>query len=338
LLPANWNADSKRFSFKMRQIKRADDIFNLSLVHTVGDAGERIMHINANVVRPNHLNNVSMAFEHSWVLADGVSNDNVGERSATDRYKNVDKLLVELEGKIIFQLLPDLDVLQFAAVANRELFYHTVSFKFSSEMTKEKLVIYKQHVEKLAKIDGVVSLLHGSNVAERSNGFEYALGFVFTSQEAEAKYQVHDDHQALLTFAKPLYAAINAMDFLATDLIAGGTSASTHGAVFAHFVSFKLVRDLSPAEAATWAKLVDDLRGVPDMLSLAHGLNVNTKRANGMTHGLWTLFRNAEALRKYLAHPLHDSFLAFAKPLFDIVNVVDFPCVGASDVSGRFHF
>jgi hypothetical protein len=50
------------------------------------------------------------------------------------------------------------------------------------------------------------------------------------------------------------------------------------------------------------------------------------------------LFTNEAALNAYLKHPLHDAFLAFAQPLFDQVNVLDFAAVGASDVSRRFEY
>jgi hypothetical protein len=186
------------------------------------------MHVNVHEIRPNHETNYTLPVEHSWVLSEGVSDGNIATTEPANRFKNVDKLLVELENKVIYNALPALDPLMSLGSTNRELFYHVVSFKFTSEMTPEKLRVFAQLIEDCARIDGVVSLMHGDNKSSRGNGYTHVrmrvlsvvaqlcarkqgVAVAFTNADAFQQYFVHPVHKKLLDFATPMYQRVTAM-------------------------------------------------------------------------------------------------------------------------------
>ncbi|MFC4778243.1 Dabb family protein [Paenibacillus sp. GCM10023252] len=95
-----------------------------------------------------------------------------------------------------------------------------------------------------------------------------------------------------------------------------------------HIVVFRFIEGVSQEQQQELVDKLLDFRGqIPGIVQLSAGVNVTEETANhqGFSIGLRVTFENAEALRSYGPHPLHQAFVASLGGLLEQVIVVDYP-------------
>jgi len=93
-----------------------------------------------------------------------------------------------------------------------------------------------------------------------------------------------------------------------------------------HVVLFKFQDNVSEPQVQ---EVVDAFRTLPQKIDVIHefewGTDISTEqRAEGFTHCFLVTFRSAEDRDAYLPHPMHQQFVALAKPRLEKVLVVDY--------------
>lgn len=77
---------------------------------------------------------------------------------------------------------------------------HMVILKFGPETTEAQLDECVRRAQTLNEIPGVVDLVAGRNVSDRSHGFAIGLAVRFTDQASLDAYNPHPLHQAFVAF------------------------------------------------------------------------------------------------------------------------------------------
>ncbi|WP_127579837.1 Dabb family protein [Paenibacillus koleovorans] len=79
----------------------------------------------------------------------------------------------------------------------------TVLLKFAPTTTQEQLLEVASRFKALkSKLNGIVEIQAGLNMAEKSKEYQVILMIRFENQQALDAYAVNEDHQAVVTFIR----------------------------------------------------------------------------------------------------------------------------------------
>ncbi len=95
------------------------------------------------------------------------------------------------------------------------MLHHIVLFKFKDGLSHEQRQQFQSGLDRLLQeVPGIISLSHGRNFSERSQGYEYGLSVHLQDQAALKAYQDHPIHQEVLTTTlRPLSQESLAVDY-----------------------------------------------------------------------------------------------------------------------------
>lgn len=96
--------------------------------------------------------------------------------------------------------------------------------------------------------------------------------------------------------------------------------------VLRHLVMYQFKKDLS---AAQLQEVIDTFSALPKQIDTIIGFERGTTvsqegKSAGLTHAFQVTFRDAEGLKKYLAHPAHQRYVEIAGPRREKVIVFDY--------------
>ena len=95
------------------------------------------------------------------------------------------------------------------------MFVHIVMFKFKEENKKANLIQAKQMLENLmGSVPSLRSIDVGFNEIEAERNMDLSLIAVFESKEGLDLYDMHPEHQKVVTFIKTVVEYTKATDYL----------------------------------------------------------------------------------------------------------------------------
>jgi hypothetical protein len=134
--------------------------------------------------------------------------------AASGFFLEADKLFERSEFLSAGRKYPGAAAFEQGLTRNNEMLYHLVMMKFKSSTTEDTKIQLKASLNRLQGFIPEIKAFHcGIDIVRSERSYDFGLSSAFEDMDAMKRYQVHPEHQKVLSVIREICETIVAVDF-----------------------------------------------------------------------------------------------------------------------------